>query len=1701
MSSRFYNYLSEKIINYFRLNIPRAGDKFYVQFETDRQVRDLYEVLKCNTLQSPFSYLDDRRGQRYDTYQLKFQDTSLLVAASMEGGPHPDFLATLRNLVGLEKGYEHAAILFIHSSSLDSILGGAGNLSKEGMPLNIDVIKRDIERKIRETGFSSTDKEILAQYLENKSKEMEGAPASVFEYGDIINILGNSQITSDEYSRFELFPDDQLEALTGKKLRMRLDENHQNYVRVSEIHSYGLDEEKLEKFYGENGAKRLKKEDWTQVKYSEILKFMEDKKDKSSIEYYPVMNRPDIWDKEEGMTRAQSRIRNIIIFYDGQEAEYNLTLSFSEYTKYANVEVAENYKPLLQWYSAGKRLQVNLKNCLEPASFYRLKYRERNARFEFRIAVLRCGKVLLEGIKTQYSVKIDKKPERSVIQIVTEEDEVVFNPHAEKLRKEIIQDPDQVISLDKAEGVKVSIGEEYPEPEDHEDIRFVVSRGEFHVRMTKAYAADKSVVIDGMKLWYLKCTRKMDFEIAGENRLIFGTKKYYARDEYKKILSMEKRYVELGSPCLAERTEGAYESVPLALPEKVRDCFDEIIAYYRRAGGIPGLTCLNSDIKKLYVDYLNAVREEIDGIQEGGYLNETQKGLFGLGMIKRSYGDRELFLTPLHPINIAYQVFISETDISGLEEDEIQLMRRFQQTSLLPYINIDPLTGENKIYIPFEQAYAPEWKVYVEETLPRYKGSKDFVSKLVSEKIREFVEHFSYLFAKGSDAPVRINLINTGDCREIVQGIIRYYVRALNASEQIIPIRVTMYSERRMDNAFERMSQIEDVGELVSVLGLEIRVDEMRAEEVIDLYRKKVHFFKKNLEEFDYAHITFMELDDNHQAINTQMKDIPTGVVMNGLSSGVPSARLGDSYRTGFGTKYVDVDSALIDLAAKYNALNAAMNGGSYRRGSCEALKMNSQKEHMLDKVYDAGNWVTFINPKVDLSYFKSDPDARDLLIIHYTDQFNQTSSGYDAITVTKKSKQYQDAVSRYLLKNGVEDAQSHARRIINMFNALNGDWLVRMLSYKSQFPIEKLSILSAVKLAVKRYAADGVIWVPISLEEIFRVSGAAGLSSKESVFSARNLGFEGMTSDDLLLVGIKNAEPVQVTFYPIEVKIGQVETVSLEKGLRQVLKTREIFDEILGNGICKDKDIRTRLYRNFFMQQVIVNAGKLLLYEVGDGRQGWDLITDSELRRMLLSEEYEVVESLIPEMGKAGLFAFKDGSVKEKEYRVKDVLFVEKPRREGINLLARSFDEIDTVQWNLVEEVQNLGEIADGDDGEDQLCPDVRKDPEPPADVPSSDAGQSNDGIRVLIGRDKYGQDVYWEFGSKALANRHLLITGISGQGKTYSIQAMLYELEARNISSVIFDYTEGFMQQHLEPPFKDALKDRLSQNIVYNSGVPINPFRRHEVELAGTKILEKESDVAARLANIFEHVYNYGAQQSSAVFEAIFNGLREHGDRMNMRYFQQELEEVAESNKAARSVISKMLPFFRTVDFTEDPDFDWGNILYAKEAGVHIVQLTMFSRDMQVIITEMMLWDAWYYTKKYGSKDKPFVVVLDEAHNLSLAMKSPGATILTEGRKFGWSAWFATQSLKVLREEEVVYLRQAAFKLYFKPTDDEMVKIAKQIDAAGEGNWLTEIQNLKKGQCIVTGDRRKADGKVGPSAPVVTDVAAIEERNLSEP
>lgn len=377
-------------------------------------------------------------------------------------------------------------------------------------------------------------------------------------------------------------------------------------------------------------------------------------------------------------------------------------------------------------------------------------------------------------------------------------------------------------------------------------------------------------------------------------------------------------------------------------------------------------------------------------------------------------------------------------------------------------------------------------------------------------------------------------------------------------------------------------------------------------------------------------------------------------------------------------------------------------------------------------------------------------------------------------------------------------------------------------------------------------------------------------------------------------------------------------------------------------------------------------------------------------------------------------------------------------------------------------------------------------------SDIPIQESKALND-IRILIGQDKFSNGIYWEFGNNQLANRHLLITGTSGQGKTYSVQTMLYESAKSNISSVIFDYTEGFRIDQLEDKFVEKMDGRIDQRIVYFTGVPINPFKRYTLEIAGIQVLEKNSGVAERVANILKHVYGFGEQQFAAIYESSRTGLEKYGDRMNMMLLKEELEK--SSNKTAKTVLSKMAPFFHSVEFTNE-EFDWKDVLYPTDGKVTIFQLTSFVREIQVVITEFMLWDIWHYTSKYGSKERPFIVVLDEAQNLSHTLDSPSGKILTEGRKFGWSAWYATQSLKILSDDEVIRLMQSAFKMYFKPTDEEIVAMAKQLNPTDIHEWKSPLTNLNKGQCIVMGDRVRPDGTFGNRRPIVTSVLSFDKR-----
>lgn len=368
---------------------------------------------------------------------------------------------------------------------------------------------------------------------------------------------------------------------------------------------------------------------------------------------------------------------------------------------------------------------------------------------------------------------------------------------------------------------------------------------------------------------------------------------------------------------------------------------------------------------------------------------------------------------------------------------------------------------------------------------------------------------------------------------------------------------------------------------------------------------------------------------------------------------------------------------------------------------------------------------------------------------------------------------------------------------------------------------------------------------------------------------------------------------------------------------------------------------------------------------------------------------------------------------------------------------------------------------------------------------------------VRFLLGEDPRSHEkFYWEFGHKKLNNRHLLINGNSGCGKTYCIQTLLMEATLQGISSVVFDYTGGFANSKLENTFKETLSGRIVQRVVRQSGVPVNPFKKGEIQLDDSFFVDETPvDIASKISEIFASVYKLGDQQKGAVYSAVTAGVPIYGEKMSFPVMRRLLEE--QDTTYGKTVLSKIQAFIDINPFAVDEAFDWADIRDS-EGMVYVVQLAGYTREVQVLLTELLLWDIWNFSVKTGKESKPFILVMDEAQNINHGEKSPSGKFLTEGRKFGISGWYATQFMKPqLSDDEIQRLQQAGQKLYFCPPDDGVMTVAKNIDIASQGSkdWAERLKKLKKGECVTCGNMLHQES-LDKYPPRVIQVTSLEDR-----
>ena len=148
--------------------------------------------------------------------------------------------------------------------------------------------------------------------------------------------------------------------------------------------------------------------------------------------------------------------------------------------------------------------------------------------------------------------------------------------------------------------------------------------------------------------------------------------------------------------------------------------------------------------------------------------------------------------------------------------------------------------------------------------------------------------------------------------------------------------------------------------------------------------------------------------------------------------------------------------------------------------------------------------------------------------------------------------------------------------------------------------------------------------------------------------------------------------------------------------------------------------------------------------------------------------------------------------------------------------------------------------------------------------------------------------------------------------------------------------------------------------------------------------------------------------------------------------------------------------------------------------------------------MLTEFLLWDIWNYCSQDGDESRPIILVMDEAQNISHQENTPSAKILTEGRKFGISGWYATQFMKPqLDDAEIQRLQQAGQKLYFCPPDEGVTTVAKNIDISSQGSkdWAERLKKLKKGECVTCGNMVR-NGRWTKYEPRIIKICSLQER-----
>ncbi|MBP5563334.1 MAG: DUF87 domain-containing protein [Bacteroidales bacterium] len=1657
MYELFYSFLiDELLVRYFKQAPIEAGDKYYIMIE-DKDLREqFYAALdRSDYIQTEKYSFDDTEGFAINTKEFECPiltvNEKVKVLISECDKNTDGFQTKIRNSVGMSGNpLSEMAVLFIlpGNNAIETLLSAGKNLQEGSYPLSAGKITEAIFEKVKDT-INKTEKEYLSQHVE-KLKSIDDYSA-LFDFAPLLSILKKPTLQGS-FHELGAFEDkeiyDNLFPVTNPKDRVR--QNMATYAKVADIMGEAYEEDQRRRLLDLLDPRLTDKivnqtVDWKELDWHKVRKSMEEHDAKA------VLKRPTI----------KSTLETLILQTGTEKSKITKTYVIVCDPMGSDEVVKAVFNKELKEYTHEGKSQLATTSILYPDTTEFAYDRVGNDKNHHDVFLLRLRTPnIFQQIKTYFSIN---KRGNIIVNVPDSMDSVKLGDGI----NEIEYDQLEPVVLDDNSYLTITF-----DPNSEEEPMVPIEFGNKIVEMHFRYKGDKiptlspsqvadlvwgekeAITHDGELKGTLNCTNKGEIYLQERLRQLVNIEKYMI-DECSKHMSIE--LSEFGNE------EDMIDS-PIIIPSTINSCYDNMMAFFQENQTTPTLCYPNDELIELYKAYINAVHNYLDNLPSDS-LSKEARAVAKLGVV--DCVDGSIMLSPFHPLMVAYILQLSAS-VDQAEYNK-KVTEQLSPLFLLPYIYYGEKTMQAINAAQTEDLLT--WVAFADvANNAQISGSKS-ASQLVSDKITDFITHFKYYFPD-ADCPIRVSAIGMSQSVDLVRGVVDFIVKNITKSDGVQRIEIHEYVDDILQETFlEKLNRHSSRDSIASLFNqYNFNVTDENINEVIRTLFSRVsyfkHTFKTTKKVAEFSHIVFYKIDSGSNYSAMPANQLRTETSLDGLVS-IPSTCVDSDkrYLMGFGTRGLkDIESPIYKMAIDMNSLYAGLNHdglAAYSKGQCTAKVYSFNDSEFLNSVYENATWVTFINPDVDIDFFYK---QENLYVVHYVEQ-HSISAMLESITVTKHIDQYNNLLFNSLqtFKSVIGTSEVFSRKMISYFNCLNGKWLLNIIR-KPEFVVREKTSLVATCFVMEYFLRrmKDIIWVPIALDEIMKVTGSVG-GSMDGLFTKKDLGIDGSLSDDILMMGLKRENNrLKLYVYPVEVKV--LANDSIEHGEDQV---SNLYNKVFKEFILQGNTFTRKVYRALLASQFLSNAEKL---------RANNLISDanyheiSVCRYELLNVKFTIEQKLLEELGNAALVVYSNSTARTLQttwhhdvaichirmmesdcYRIvtnPDTNLLHFVEQSPIEILDPTIEPTDNTQVVTAQQTMPLvvvdADAAEEGDNNDEdttvvatpiVTPESVNEEQPVEDV-SQDAPKEEENeprIIIKVGTTKNGKEIIFEpNNTDKVTHPNMGIIGTMGTGKTQFARSIIaqfakeghHNVGGEPVGMMVFDYKGDYYQ------------DEFLQKVggeVFTAGFPFNPLKLIVTEK--TRYMNLPSVTADRISDSFMKAYGLGQVQASRIKQVIIETYEQFGITRDSQTWGLPLptmndvvKNYLEANDARDSVYALFSKLSDYSIFTPDNYkcvslFEWLD-------GVKVIDLTIYPEDTKKVIVSLIL-DLFYEEMRLLGESNTLgryrelraMILVDEAHQFLNKDFKAFRNIISEGRMFGVGMILSTQNLSDFKSSKMDY------------------------------------------------------------------------------